>query len=346
MYQKGREASENLLARLLPHVAETFSDFGGTVSARLQWEHGYEDMNAVIATRHGRFFLKAFPDRNAQSGLTYVANHRQLVSEIANGLDVPRPICPSEHSHPLTSDIRGVPISWYLMEHVDGDTVVDVGVTDEDRLRVVGQMRILHNSAERLENQYDSWAALALPSTWPTRGHLVSDLERDQVRSIVTRVRAIAEADLTTGPVHGSIEPSNLMRRRDLSVALVDFGTTTVAPVIVDFVTFLATCCLDDVRHPDHVLHRYLQWLQAYIESGDSLQPRDIEAVPDLLEATYWSYLLAARLAWNEGDRRSETSWWIRLSTEGLAKLSEVASEVTDISTRLASELRLGGLPG
>ncbi|MGH7882282.1 MAG: phosphotransferase [Candidatus Dormibacteraceae bacterium] len=318
MSQNRQKFEGGLLYEISQHAAEIFK-FQFPANVLPKTEYGYEDLNSLLTVGNDCYFLKVFAKRSINSAKVYVNNHLSLLQSIAN---LPILFSPPESSeHLFVTQTSQGPVSWCLMEYIEGALMAEMTITLTDRARIIEQMALIHSLQASITLQEDSWSPFSLNIALPARAQLLQDNERELALSITRKMEELAKAPLTIAPIHASLEPTNLIRREDGSIVLVDFGTVTRGPVVGDLSIFLASCCLDDVSTATEFADCYQDSLVTYLKHRP-LQQVDLDALLAVLEATYWSYLLAAREAWFQGDRRYQTGWWLRLAARGIEQMT------------------------
>lgn len=307
----------NYDGNLAPILSQVSRDYHlGQYKAHRVIPFGYEDLNIVLETNQGTFFVKffaAFRDRsNCQRyiGITTRA--------IEAGVSHPAFYeSPQGFLHEL--DVGGQPIRLCVMGYIDGKSFYELNLkaTAEERKFLVEQAARISRIDLKPEFIYDSWAIVNFLKEYKETAQY---LEKEDKNAIAPLVKQFEEVEIKESPhslVHGDIIKTNVLKDSKGKLYIIDFSVANYYPRIQELAVLLCNMLFDE-DNPASFKEYYQAALDEY-QKHIKLTPVEISSLPLFVKVAHAMHILGAIKARAvEGNTSEENTYWLMLGRAGL----------------------------
>jgi homoserine kinase type II len=277
---------------------------------------GYEDCNLVLTTNLGKYFVKIFGSFRDR------AECQRYVSIIEHALQ-------SGVSHPaLIAHSKGNLYQYWtndttdylcLMEDIDGKMLFDQegAPSREDISFVAKQAALINNINLRPEFIYDHWAISSFEQEYEAKRPYLSQEDQDLLALMPKLFRRLNTDSLPHALVHGDLIKTNIMKRTDGRIFVVDFAVANYLPRIQELAVLLCDFCFDPTsperskKYHDILISEYRKHLE--------LTGEELEKLPGYLKLAHAMHLLSANYekVVNKNDS-PENEYFLKLGRAGL----------------------------
>lgn len=252
---------------------------------------GYEDLNLIVKTNKGKFFVKIFATfRDDKECQRYI---KIMETMIASGVSYPR----------LYQTPQG-PLYFYnkdsytdklcVMEHIEGKSYFQLhsNPNQEEMGFIIKQAALINNTDLKPYPVYDSWAIVNFLKEFQTKG---KHLSKEDNGLIYPYIKLFPTLDLDNLPhcfVHGDITKTNTMRSNQGKIYILDFAVANWYPRIQELAVLLCDLFFDENNLNDFlkVYQSALKSYQQYIP----LTPQETKILPVYLQLAHAMHLLRA----------------------------------------------------
>ena len=316
-FQK-RIGYEGELARVVIKVVD---DFGlGNYLKHKVVEAGYEDLNIVVTTDKGKYFIKMLASfRDAEGCNRYV---NVMLTALEAGVSHPR-LLQSSQGYLYKNNFDGTEIRLVVMEYIDGKSHYDSGekVSLEDARFLVQQAAVINKINLKVPFVYDSWAIVNFLKEWKENKELFPKKDRVQIDLVFNKFSKLNVKPLPTAFVHGDIIKTNVMRDENGKLYIFDFSVANNYPRIQELAVLLCNILYDD-KNPGVFMDYYKLALDEY-QKRIELTKLEIEILPLYLKAAHTMHIIGAgKEKYNKGNKSEENEYWLNQGRSGLRDMN------------------------
>ncbi len=302
------------LKLLLQQLCKDY-DFGDYLSHKVI-PVGYEDLNVVLATNKGEYFVKIFAKfRSPKDCQRYVDIMLQ-----ANKAGVSHPhIYKSKIGELYETLIDDSTIRLCVMQFVEGKTFYDLGEqpTIEELRFLARQAAIINKLPIKPDPVYDSWAIVNLVKEFGEKQQYLSKEDFEVVTPIYKEFRKINLDHLPHCFVHGDIIKTNVMRSNAGNLYILDFSVSNYYPRVQELAVLFCDLFFNE-KDPTSFKKNYdlgLSEYQKYLQ----LTPEELEVMPLYVKAAHTMHIICANYE-REVNRNTskENESWLNLGRIGL----------------------------
>lgn len=274
---------------------------------------GYDDLNVLLECERGRYVAKFF---NKSKVPAVVEDHVRVQMALAKRrLPVP-------HIHTMNGAGlfrvagRHRETLVCVSEFFAGENFVAAPPHRDDILAITRFLAGLHQLPLDITPGFDSWSTLNLPGEFARKQALVSDATRGLVAPLANAIACMKFGHARKRIIHGDLQRKHVLKDGCGRYCILDFGCMDYSYPIVDLGIFLALFCLEGST-PTSAQQTIADVLNVY-KSCAPLPTEHIALLGTLIRATWASYLLAADLLVQGGDRTRQTRQWRRFALTSL----------------------------
>lgn len=308
------------LENVLIKVAEDFS-----LGKQLKYgvvETGYEDLNVVVTTEKGRYFVKMLATfRNNESCKRYVDI---MLASLEAGVNHPR-LFQSSQGYLYTNKFNGTEIRLVVMEYVDGETLYDTGekVSLEDARFLVQQAALINQIDLKVPFVYDSWAIVNFLKEWNENKGIFPEDDKVLIDPVFNEFSKLNLKSLPTAFVHGDIIRTNVMRDDKGDLYILDFSVANNYPRIQELAVLLCNIFYDD-KSPRDFMDFYNLALNEY-KKRIELTKLEVESLPLYLKAAHAMHILGSgKEKYNKNNESEENEYWLSQGRKGLKDMTKL----------------------
>ena len=189
-------------------------------------EIGYEDVNVVITTSTGKYFMKVFSNDRDDKEASEVIERAHVAAE--NGVKSPRVFENSKGSIISYINYNNSRFRLALMEFIDGSNFYELGrkATDEELLKISDLASQFGNINYKPNFIYDTWAISSFVSEFEKKQQFLSEEEIKSIRPIYERLKKFNYQALPKSFTHGDIILTNLLQDKKGEYWVVDYSVS------------------------------------------------------------------------------------------------------------------------
>lgn len=302
------------LATLLKHVCSDFK-LGNYVRHNIV-PVGYEDLNIILVTHSGNYFIKCFADyRTAEDCNRYLHIMQKALT------------CGIQHPE-LYKSSQGYLYEWKdkissvrlcVMEYIDGDTFYSIDEQPtSDELRFLAKQAALINQIDvKPEPVYDSWAVVNFVAEFNKKKQYLSQQDLQMITPLVDDFQKIDLDKLPHCFVHGDIIKTNVMRSKDGKLYILDFSVANYYPRIQELAVLFCDLFFND-KNPDTFSECYELGLSEY-QKLLPLTKEELQFMPLYVKAAHAMHIICPNFEREANENTSEENLqWLELGRAGL----------------------------
>ncbi len=286
--------------------------------------YGFQDINCVITTTTGRYFVKIFSvEKNRSAVDEYVA----LMDTVGRSSVSFPTLYKGPQGLVYSTEHENKPLFLCVQHYIDGSNFHEKGInpTTAD-LKTIAIQAAYFNKIQYKPRyiELDTWATLKFNEMFPIKKKALHGEELTLVTPLVEEFSHIQTASLPHCLVHGDIIRTNVVKDVDGKIWIIDLGVTMHQPRIIELAVlahdlFLDTTSIDRTRRLRTLLLQYYQKITKVTQ-------QEIAVLPLLTKITHAMYLLSAAYMERFLKRpNAETTFWLHQSKEALSKIEQSA---------------------
>ncbi len=296
--------------QLLKRVQENYPSLGRVLSYQPMHE-GYDNANFKLKTSTGVYLLKVFSKnytvRNVEDNIMV---HNTLLRE---GVPVPEVISGETGQLLLAEDLGKSKVFLIVTGFFEGESLDRNGVDLRDIQIVSNYLRTVNSLKLEVSENYDGWGARNLPAEFEKKKQYLDFPTLKLVEPVVSSFKNIDFGPLPKRLIHGDLQRKHVLRNAKHEYLLIDFGCINFDARVLDAAIFLATFCFDEKNWDKRT--GILEIFQLQYAEPLHLSAAEINAIPDLVRASYATYLLnCLYLEFVHNDTSEQTRRWRDLS--------------------------------
>ncbi|PJE60225.1 hypothetical protein COU86_05460, partial [Candidatus Roizmanbacteria bacterium CG10_big_fil_rev_8_21_14_0_10_36_26] len=252
---------------------------------------GYEDLNLILKTNKGKFFVKIFASfRDEKECQRYIKIMEKVT---AAGVYHPKLYQHSQGSLYSVTNKNSID-RLCVIEYIDGKSYFQrqSNLTRQEMQFIIHQAALINNLDLRPYPVYDSWAIVNFLKEFKTKGQYLS---KEDNGLICSYIKLFSTLDLDRLPhcfVHGDITKTNTMKSSQGKIYILDFAVANWYPRIQELAVLLCDLFFnkDNLNDFLEVYKFTLKSYQQYIP----LTSQEIKTLPVYLQLAHAMHLLRA----------------------------------------------------
>lgn len=277
---------------------------------------GYEDLNLVLETENGKFFVKIFAQfRSDDDCKRYI---EIMDRALAAGLNHPK-LYASAQGELYIVEENDSKLRLCVMEYINGQSLYETteSLNDDDARFIVKQAALINQINLHPEPVYDSWAIVNfLAELENTRKYLTPD-DKKLVEAAAADFAQINLAELPHCFIHGDLIKTNVMRDRNNALYILDFSVSNYYPRIQELAVLLCNVLFEE-NDPDRSKQLYQLVIDEY-QKYITLTDLELKSLPTYIRAAHAMHIIGATHEKYENHNESdENEYWLNLGRAGL----------------------------
>lgn len=279
-------------------------------------EMGYEDFNIIVSAASGKYFIKIFADyRSDKESQEYVD---RIVNCLDSGVKVPK-LYKAFDKYLYMLELDNYKFRLAVMEFVDGKSYFESGekVSTDEKKEIVRQAALLNKSNFKPPYVYDGWAIVNFIAEYDEKKDVIGAELPKAVDGLYEQFKNVRLDDLPHCYVHGDIMTTNVVKKQNGELYIVDFGCSNYYPRIAELAVLLCDIFYEKDKEKDAKNYGLLlSEYQKYIKLTDM----ELELLPLFRQVGFAMYILNGlyeKIAL--GNNSAENVYWTKLGMTGLA---------------------------
>ena len=252
---------------------------------------GYEDVNLILKTSKGGYFIKLFSDfRDSESCNRYI-DIMEKVSEI--GINTPK-MLKAKQGYLQTAHVGEVDLRFCVMELINGENMFASGhMPNDNELRFIARQAALINKADIRPKSpfYDSWAIVNIQKEFKEKGKYLSPEDRRLIKLVVEAFESLTIERLPHCFVHGDILTTNTIVDQSGKLWIVDFSVSNYYPRLVELAV-MAADLMFDVNSKEESEREFKLGLKEY-EKLNKLTDEERKLLPLFIRAAHAMHVIS-----------------------------------------------------
>jgi Ser/Thr protein kinase RdoA (MazF antagonist) len=302
---------------------------------------GYEDLNYILKTLNGQFFVKIFRQERTDADCKRIVD--VYLEAIKKGVNHPN-LFESNQGFMYSMEIGNTKLRLCAMQFVEGDNFYGMNEKPAlDEIKIVAKQAALINSMGMKPVQiYDSWAIVNFLSEFDKKAEYLPKDDLELIEPLVMQFKQIEIESLPHCFVHGDITCTNLMRGKDDKLWIIDFSCSNWYPRIQE----LAVLGCDVCFHPDdkNKSEQSLKALLSEYQKTIRLSNDEMKKLPTYIRLAHGMHLLCAGYEkYKNGNNTKENEYFLNHGRTGLRQTSgtnEVLSLIIETKSDLEEALK------
>lgn len=318
-FQK-RIGYEGSLEKVINKVSEDFSL--GRYRKHKVVETGYEDLNIVVTTDKGRYFIKMLATFRDNEGCERYVNI--MLTALEAGVNHPR-LFRSSQGYLYKSNFDGTEIRLVVMEYIDGKTLYDSSekVNLKDARFLVQQAVLISKIDLQVPLVYDSWAIVNFLKEWKENKEVFPKEDKVFIDPLFKKFSKLDIKSLPTAFVHGDIIRTNVMRDSSGELYIFDFSVANNYPRIQELAVLLCNLLYDDKNSEDFM--DYYELALGIYEKQSDLTKLEVESLPLYLKAAHAMHIIGAgKEKYKKDNTSEENEYWLSQGRKGLRDMNKL----------------------
>ncbi len=228
---------------------------------------GYEDFNFILNTASGKFVVKIFSKSRTFAIAKNLLNRLEVAYN--NGISCPKIIKTKANKNLLSLKFNKIKFNLFVMEYIDGeDFFAQNAELEINELEFVAKELAKLNSIDyNPPFIYDQWAIINFEKEYNKNIHFLDNNIKPLINKAYSLFKSIKFDKLSYGFVHGDIIKTNIIKRHDKKLFLIDFSVSNFQPKIVDIAISVCELCTNKNKKQTQLR------TQKFIESYESISP-------------------------------------------------------------------------
>ena len=277
---------------------------------------GYEDLNLILETYRGKFFIKIFSAfRNENECINYISVMLDVVNA---GINHPK-LYKSQQGYLYKKTLDNVTIRLCLMQYIDGESLYEIKVKPNltELKSIIKQASLINSLKLKPKFTYDSWAIFNFLKEYKQKNKFLNDRDAKTLSSLM---KAFSSFDLSILPncfVHGDLIKTNILRDIKDNIYIIDFSVANYYPRIEELAVLLNDTFFDKDSF-DRTKEYYYHVLEQY-QRHIYLTALEIENLPLFIKVGHAMHVLRANYEKVVNDNNSqENEYFLKLGRVGL----------------------------
>ena len=308
------------LEKVISKVTEDFS-LGKYLKHRVI-EAGYEDLNVVVTTDKGKYFIKMLATFRDNAGCKRYVDI--ILAALEAGVHHPR-LLRFSRGQLYVNNFEGTEIRLFVMEYIDGKTLYESRekVSLEDARFLVQQAALINKIDLKVPFVYDNWAIVNFLKEWEKNKGVFPKEDKLLIDPLSNKFSKLNIKSLPTAFVHGDIIRTNVMRDENGELYILDFAVANNYPRIQELAVLLCNLFYDD-KNPGVFAEYYKLTLEEY-QKRNELTKLEIGSLPLYLKAAHAMHIIGAgKEKYKEGNKSEENEYWLSQGREGLRDMNKL----------------------
>lgn len=282
---------------------------------------GYEDLNVVLDTSGGKYFVKIFSSFRKIEDCHRFLNIVNAVIEA--GVNHPK-LFSASNDQLYEFEADGKITRLCVMEYIDGDSFYGIEKNPStNEILEIADMAVKINLIDYKPTYiYDSWAIPNILKEYEiTKNHLDPE-DKALLDPLIEEARKIDFKTLPHSFVHGDLIKTNILLDKSGKIFVVDFSVANSYPRIQELAVLFVNMFFNekDLKNYKNIYNLVLNRYQKTI----ILTEKEIEILPLYTKLSHAMHIIGASQEKElRGNSSGENDYWLNLGRIGLKYMSD-----------------------
>ena len=273
---------------------------------------GYEDLNIVLTTSKGRYFIKIFSDfRDSAECKRYIG---VICKMIEAGVKHPKLFkCRKGYLY-INSGIR-----LCVMEYIDGKNLLQskAKLSQKEKIFIIRQITLINALKIKPQYVYDSWAISNFLQEYKKKRKFIDIEYKKIIDNVAKSFAQFNHAKLPHSFVHGDIIATNVIKDKGGHMHIIDFAVSNYYPRIQELAVLFCNL-LFDYDNFDNFDKDYNLALKEY-QNKIILTKEELKALPIYVVVAHAMHVINTVYEKSKnGYNSKENAYWEKLGKAGL----------------------------
>ena len=308
------------LEDFLPGVCQDY-DIGSFIKRKIVMT-GYEDLNLILETTKGKYFVKIF------AKFRDLANCKRYNDIMLKALDIgvqhPQLLKSNQgYLHILKLDKGEVRLS--IMEYIEGDSFFNTGEKPtKEHIKFIANQAALINSIDvKPSHVYDSWAIINFIKEFEKLKPHLTDEDLQYIQPLADAFKKLDIQKLPHCFVHGDLIKTNIMKDNNDQLWVFDFSVGNRYPRIQEFAVLACNFLFDE--HSKEASEENLRLALEEYQKTIKLTSEELQTLPLYIKAAHAMHVIGATKDKVEHNNLSdENMYWLEQGRLGLRQTANL----------------------
>jgi Ser/Thr protein kinase RdoA (MazF antagonist) len=285
---------------------------------------GYEDLNMVVKTDKGKYFVKILSrNRDVETRVWGTSKRYMDTMNRASysGANVPKLMNFNVSYFSSLAPINSAAeLKVCVMEFIDGENLYASGInlTESEIKTLAKQVALIDKMDLKPEPIYDEWSIVNFANEFKAKGKYLEADDRTLIEPVLEEFNKIKLAPLPHCFVHGDILKTNVIKDKTGKLWIVDFAVSNYYPRIVELAVLACNVLFDE--NSKEVSESNLKSALKEYEKYINLTEEEHRLIPLFVRAAHAMHLLSANYQKVvNGNSTKENEYWMKQGRTGLS---------------------------
>ncbi|MFC1711371.1 phosphotransferase [Patescibacteria group bacterium] len=199
---------------------------------------GYEDLNLILQTSKGKYFIKIFAssrkDKDCQRYVDVIKNALKI------GISHPF-LYKFKNSYLYKTTINSVNIGLCVMQYIKGKNFYELEVYPslQEKKFIIKQATLINKSNYKPRFIHDNWAITSFYNQYKEKKQYLSNQDKKLVNPVASKFSMLSITKLPHCFIHGDITRTNTMKDSSGKIYIIDFAVANYYPRIQELAVLL-----------------------------------------------------------------------------------------------------------
>ena len=252
---------------------------------------GYEDLNLVLSTTKGKYFVKIFVSfRDERECRRYIAI---MTTVVEKGIAHPR-LFSSSQGVLYETQLEGSSLFLCVMECIEGENFEQLRYksSKEEMQFIIKEAALINTLPLKPYPLYDSWAVIHFLQEYKEKGSVLPHEDGQLLAPLLNRFSQLHIDQLPHCFVHGDIISTNIMKDVKGQLFIIDYSVANYYPRIQELAVLLCDVFFypDDSKQSAFMYESVVNEYQKYIP----LTEQEKDVLPFYIQFAHGMHLLRA----------------------------------------------------
>lgn len=277
---------------------------------------GYEDINFLLTTSKGKFFVKVFSTQRTLSDAQRIVDI--MLQTTKKGISVPK-IFQSNQGYLHIIKDRGSILRMCVMDLVTGKDFFSSRqkLTKKDVQFIAHQASLINRLKIKPTKIYDSWAITNFLPEFKKKHAYLDKQDSQLIKPLVTVFKELKVSQLPHCFAHGDIIKTNVIKDKDGKLWLVDFSVANQYPRIQELAVLACDVLFDSKSQKNS--DEMLKWALDEYQKTITLTSQEKKSLPAYIKLAHAMHVLCASYEkkYNKNNTR-ENEYFLSTGKVGL----------------------------
>ena len=277
---------------------------------------GYEDLNLILQTTIGKYFVKIFASYRSFENCQRYINITSKAIEF--GVSHPK-LFKVGNNCLYSTNINGININLCVEEYINGQSFYDSNLkpTKEDIASITDEVAKINLIDFHPEYISDNWAVENMITQYKKIEKLIINKDRELLSPIIAEYLKTDFDKLPHALVHGDLIKTNILKDKENKIFFIDFSVANYYPRIQELAILFCNIFFNE-DDPSSSNAMYKEVLSRY-QKTLPLKPLELELLPTYIKFAHAMHIIGAsceKYLFNNDSQ--ENTYWLELGRKGL----------------------------